>query len=167
MSVSKPVDPESCFQRQVMTTGVDELGAQMIETRRLIMRPPAYDDIPAICRLINDPEIALNTRMIRYPYPARSAWDWIRRTNQPSRRGRHMPFILTLRSNPRIIIGAAGLSAGSTRPPEIGYWIGRPYRRQGFASEAARAVVSLVFANSDADAVGANARIPIPARSVC
>lgn len=146
-----------------MSANFDALNAQVIQppikTRRLIMRPPSYDDIPAICRLINDPDIASNTGTIRYPYPARSAWDWISRTRQPAGRRRHIPLILTLRSNPRMIVGATGVSVGPTRPPEIGYWIARPYRRRGFASETTRALISLIFANSDTDAVGANARI--------
>ncbi|MGF1621343.1 MAG: GNAT family N-acetyltransferase [Rhodomicrobiaceae bacterium] len=135
-----------------------------IETRRLILRLPAVDDIPAISRLINDPVIAHATGTIRYPYPPSSAWSWIAGIGKIGRKGAfHMPYLLTLRSNPRLFAGAAGVSIHPARPPEIGYWLGRDFRRKGYASEAARALISLVFEKSDADAVGAGARTVNPA----
>lgn len=54
-----------------------ELFRAPIETRRLILRPPAADDLVAVSRLINDPVIARNTGLIRYPYPPMSAWQWL------------------------------------------------------------------------------------------
>ena len=130
-----------------------------IETRRLILRLPAVDDIPAISRLINDPSIALATGTVRYPYPPFSARSWIAGIGKIGRKGAfHMPYLLTLRSNPRRFAGAASVSIRPGRAPEIGYWLAREFRRKGYASEAARALISLVFETSDAEAVGANVR---------
>jgi RimJ/RimL family protein N-acetyltransferase len=135
-----------------------------IETRRLILRQPSVDDIPAISRLVNDPVIAAATGTIRYPYPPSSAWSWIAGIGKIGRKGAfHKPYLLTLRSNPRLFAGVAGLSIRPGRPPEIGYWLGRVFRRKGYASEATRALISLVFEKSDAKAVAANVRTVNPA----
>ena len=41
-----------------------------ITTRRLLLRLPGRDDIPALSRLVSDPVIAGFTAQIRYPYGA-------------------------------------------------------------------------------------------------
>jgi RimJ/RimL family protein N-acetyltransferase len=129
----------------------------LIETRRLCLRPPRPGDIAAISRLINHPEIALNLSVVRYPYPPISAWaGWRARSGFKT-----APFtgrLLYLRANSRLFAGVIGVTARPGSPPEIGYWLGRPYRRRGYASEAARALISAIFANSGVAAVGARAQ---------
>ena len=113
-------------------------------TRRLFLRPPSVADIPALTRLINDPSVARNTSRIPYPYPAAEAWRFLRaRTSraQPRSAG----FLVTLRGNPRLIAGGAGVDWRPDQHPELGYWIAAGYRRRGFASELARALLYRVF----------------------
>ena len=129
-----------------------------IHTRRLILRPPVASDLVAICRLINDPAIAQNTGLIRYPYPVISGWRWIASVAAATGQSFHMPYLLTLRSNPRLIAGCVGISVKENAVPTIGYWVAKPYRRRGFASEAARAVIQLAFSQGGATAVAASAR---------
>lgn len=130
-----------------------------LQTRRLILRPPAATDLVAIARLINDPVIARSTGVVRYPYPVISGWRWIAAVQASAGPSFHMPYLLTLRSNPRLIAGAVGISVREHGIPTIGYWVAKAYRRRGFASEAARAMVALVFSRSDVAAVDASARI--------
>ena len=129
-----------------------------IHTRRLILRLPVASDLVAISRLINDPVIAQNTGLIRYPYPVSSGRKWIAAVHRAAGPSFHMPYLLTLRSNPRLIAGAVGISVRENGIPTIGYWVAKPYRRRGFASEAARAVIQLAFSRSDVTAIGATAR---------
>jgi RimJ/RimL family protein N-acetyltransferase len=150
----------------VVDTGHDSDGGltpdvlpRTIETRRLILRPPTGDDIAAISRLINHPEIALNTASIRYPFPPISAWGWLARAGRIEKGAFHRPYLLALRANPRLFAGVVSVTAKLGHPPEIGYWLGRPYRRKGYASEAARALISMVFSKSTVAAVSATARI--------
>ncbi len=136
-----------------------ELLRDPIGTRRLVMRLPTADDIVAISRLINEPDIALNTGAIRYPYAPISAWGWLAQTGRMRKNGAfRMPYLLTLRSNPRLFAGVAGLSVHPRRGMEIGYWLGKAYRGRGYASEAARALVSLAFLQSATASVQASAR---------
>ena len=129
-----------------------------VHTRRLILRIPVASDLAAICRLINDPAIARNTGLIRYPYPVISGGKWIAAVHRAAGPSFHMPYLLTLRSNPRLIAGAVGISVEETGIPTIGYWVAKAYRRRGFATEASRALIQLAFARSDVMAVGASAR---------
>lgn len=138
-----------------------------LQTRRLILRPPVAADLVAIARLINDPVIAQSTGLIRHPYPVISGWRWLAAVEASAGSSFHMPYLLTLRSNPRLIAGAVGISVKPHGVPTIGYWVAKAYRRRGFASEAARAMVALAFSRSDVAAVGASARISnIPSQRV-
>ena len=129
-----------------------------IHTRRLILRLPVASDLVAISRLINDPVIAQNTGLIRYPYPVRSGRKWIAAVHAEAGPSFHVPYLITLRSNPCLVAGAVGISVREHGLPSIGYWVAKPYRRRGFASEAARAVIQLAFSHSDVTAIGATAR---------
>jgi len=135
-----------------------ELLSAPIGTRRLILRRPTRNDLRTACRIVNDPTIAFNVSTIRYPYPPISGWRWLSSQGRIKNSAFHIAYLLTLRSNPRHFAGAAGITVGSGGPPEIGYWLGRDYRRKGFAAEAARALIARIFTKSDAPAVVATAR---------
>jgi RimJ/RimL family protein N-acetyltransferase len=137
---------------------IAELMQAPIGTRRLILRPPVADDIAAVSRMVNDKVIARNTGLIRYPYSPRSAWQWLAGAGRVEGGRFHLPYLLTLRSNPRLFAGAVGFSMREGGVPTIGYWLARPYRGKGFASEAARALISLLFTKCDVPAVAASAR---------
>ena len=135
-----------------------ELLRAPIETRRLILRPPVADDLVAVSRLINDPVIARHTGLIRYPFPPMSAWQWLASAWRVKGGRQHMPYLLTLRSNPRLIAGAAGITLRQGGAPSIGYWVARAHRGRGFATEASRALISALFSKTDIPAVAATAR---------
>ena len=147
----------------MQTAGTGRLMAEAlrepIRTRRLILRLPVASDLAAICRLINDPVIAANTGLIRYPYPVISGRRWLTSVHAAAGPSFHMPYLLTLRSNPRLIAGVLGISGSENRIPTIGYWVAKAYRRRGFVSEAARALIDVTFSRSEATAIGASARI--------
>ena len=129
-----------------------------IHTRRLILRLPVPSDLVAISRLINDPAIARNTGLIRYPYPVSSGRKWIAAVHAAAGPSFHVPYLITLRSNPCLVAGAVGISVREHGLPSIGYWVAKPYRRRGLASEAARAVIQLAFTHSGVTAICASAR---------
>jgi ribosomal-protein-alanine N-acetyltransferase len=147
----------------MQTAGTGRLLAELlrepIRTRRLILRLPVASDLAAICRLINDPVIAENTSLIRYPYPVISGRRWIASAQKASGPSFHLPYLMTLRSNPRLVTGAVAIDGNDPDVPTIGYWVAARYRRRGLASEAARAMIRLAFSRSGATAIGASARI--------
>jgi RimJ/RimL family protein N-acetyltransferase len=128
----------------------------VLETERLVLRAPGPGDAEALARLINDRRIAINTARIPYPYSVEDAEQFIAAVN---RRGGEVAFLITLDD---ALIGGCGV-AQSDSGPELGYWVGVPFWGQGFATEAARAVIDYAFGSLGHGVLEAGARVSNPA----
>ncbi len=116
----------------------------MITTERLLLRAYTPADAPAMLRLINVREVALNTLRIPHPYSAEEAERWTSNHEERIKNGDHA-FAVTLRAT-RELVGTVGLHIKSENDrAEIGYWIGIPYWGKGYATEAAAAVMRFCF----------------------
>jgi RimJ/RimL family protein N-acetyltransferase len=91
--------------------------------------------------LIGAREVAATTLRIPHPYTEQDARDFL--TNP-----KHHPeevFAIT-RKQDQQLVGAMGLHPDQAHQrAELGYWIGVPYWGNGYATEAARAVVAYGF----------------------
>lgn len=115
-----------------------------IETERLLLRPFAFHDAKRVQLLAGDPDVALMTSTIPYPYEDGAAEGWIASHAEGVASGRNLPFAVELGGEG--LIGAVGLEVQPLHGrAEIGYWVGRPYWGCGFATEACRAVVAYGF----------------------
>ena len=114
------------------------------------------DDAKDLASLINDRGIAINTARIPYPYSVDDAEQFIAAVN---RRDGEVAFLITLDD---ALIGGCGV-ARSDSGPELGYWVGVPFWGQGFATEAARAVIDYAFGSLGHDVLEAGARVSNPA----
>lgn len=116
-----------------------------LETPRLVLRAFTLADAPAVQILAADRDIASTTLNIPHPYPEGLAESWISTHGPAFESGRFVSFAITRRTD-GILLGAMGLHPV---PPhqraELGYWIGKPYWGQGYASEAGHAVVRYGF----------------------
>jgi ribosomal-protein-alanine N-acetyltransferase len=122
-------------------------GAQptTIETPRLVLRPLVPGDAPAIARLAGRREIADTTISIPHPCAEPQAREWIlARTTQSG--GKEMAFAITLKRDGGLV-GTVGLREIDPEhaQAEMGFWIGVEWWGQGYATEAARAVVGFAF----------------------
>jgi RimJ/RimL family protein N-acetyltransferase len=139
-----------------------EIGAQttprILQTARLILRPPQPADAKTLAALVNDIRIAQNTTRIPYPYALSDAHAWLRAVN--GKEG-EATFLITLAAGS--VIGACGIEPRDGQSPELGYWIGTHYWGQGYATEAARAVIDHAFGALDCDQLQSGARISNPA----
>ncbi len=116
-----------------------------LQTDRLILRSFELSDIPALLPLIGDRRVAATTLRIPHPYTESDARAFIAAAHDDLASGRELHLCLELRES-RALCGGAGLRFESEhRRAELGYWIGVPYWGSGFASEAARALVSYGF----------------------
>lgn len=116
-----------------------------LDTARLTLRRPAATDAEALYRLIDDPTIAAQTLTIPHPYPREMADTWIAHHHEQSAAGNAYTFVAIAKATGDLV-GAIGLSRDLTHHrAELGYWIGRPYWRRGYATEAATAVVAFGF----------------------
>jgi ribosomal-protein-alanine N-acetyltransferase len=111
----------------------------IIRTERLLLRAPAIADAARISLLAGDFEVASMTGTIPHPYSEEMAADWIR-SHQDGEEG--VAFAIDLGGD---LIGCVGYRAYDAVHAEMGYWLGKPYWRFGFATEAARALIRHVF----------------------
>ena len=116
-----------------------------VETQRLVLRPLGLDDARDVQALAGDFAIADTTARIPHPYEDGMAEAWIASLAEAIRPHRESVFGIEERASGRFV-GTVGLvSPGEDGDAELGYWIGRPYWNQGFATEAARVVVDFAF----------------------
>ncbi len=129
----------------------------VLETERLVLRRPALADVKAIARLANDRRIAQNTTRIPHPYTVSDAEFYLQFVE---RQARATSFAITREGD---FVGTIGIDLGKPDLPEIGYWLGVPYWGQGYASEAARAVIDYAFEEFGCAELRAGARVVNPA----
>jgi RimJ/RimL family protein N-acetyltransferase len=133
-------------------------GFPVLETERLVLRAPRLADANAVALLLNDRRVADNLSRVPHPYSRADAEEFVTRVNQP---GGEVAFLITRRDDR--IIGACGIAKLDGVNPEIGYWLGVPYWRQGHATEAVRALIDHAFADLGLETLQAGARVSNPA----
>lgn len=119
-----------------------------IETPRLILRPYTVKDYDALYEIVSDPET-----MAHYPAPftPEKTRNWIA-WNLDNYEKYGFGLWAVVRRDTGEFIGDCGLTLQNIDGemlPEIGYHIHKKYWRQGFGSEAARAVRDWAFENTD------------------
>ena len=108
----------------------------VVETRRLLLRSPAPQDVPAIAKLANDPDIARMTLRMPHPYGQGDAEAFVVQVaaQNPARAATFL-----IEHEDLGPVGVIGLFEGEDAVPEAGYWIGRDFWGRGFATEALEA----------------------------
>jgi RimJ/RimL family protein N-acetyltransferase len=128
----------------------------VLETERLMLRRPTLADVKAITRLANDRRIAENSRRLPHPYFQDHAVEFVR----TSAGTRDTTFLIESNFVP---VGMAGVSWSEPELPELGFWIGVEHWGQGFATEAARAMIDHFFEELEVEHLFAGARVSNPA----
>jgi RimJ/RimL family protein N-acetyltransferase len=135
-------------------TSRHETSGLVLETPRLVLRPLRADDAKTIAALANDRRIAENTLRLPHPYGFADAQAFIVFANACNDEA---VFLVTTGGDG--VIGACGIAGLNTETPEIGYWLGVRFWGQGYATEAARAVIDHAFGELGCDALVAGARV--------
>ena len=117
-----------------------------LRTARLVLGDFEADDAGELQRLAGDREIADTTLAIPHPYELDHALAWIGNQRKEAARGRATNFAIRL-SAESPIIGCVGLRDIDPEhlQAELGFWIGREWWGQGYAREAAAAVIRFGF----------------------
>jgi len=116
-----------------------------LTTARLRLRPFALSDAPELTPLVSARDIAATTLNIPHPYEEAMAEEWISTHEEKWESGELAVFAL-VRSDDDQLVGAMGLVIQEKhRRAELGYWVGKPFWGEGFATEAAQAVVAFGF----------------------
>jgi RimJ/RimL family protein N-acetyltransferase len=125
-----------------MSSGSEVAANLVLETERLILRVPRRVDVDAIVRLADNRKLAEMTALIPHPYGRSDAEEWISSLGTAAN---EVGLGITLRED-GAFIGACGLSLRGDGMHDLGYWIGEPYWGNGYATEAARALIDHAFA---------------------
>jgi RimJ/RimL family protein N-acetyltransferase len=145
------------LQEREQTQAVRTTRRAVLKTKRLVLRAPRPDDAEAITALINDRRIAENTARIPHPYSLNDAEafiDFVANGGEPA-------FLITRTDGQ--IVGGCGIGTLRADGPEIGYWIGVPHWGNGYATEAARALIDHAFSELGYPELRAGARVSNPA----
>lgn len=130
------MEPQPDFQHDTIPT---------LLTGRLILRPFALTDGPTVQELAGNIKVAENTLNMPHPYPAGAAEDWIATHTEEFTAKRNL-ILAICRKDDSVLVGCIGLQLNLVvGNAELGYWIGEPYWKQGFATEAAKEVIRYAF----------------------
>jgi RimJ/RimL family protein N-acetyltransferase len=120
----------------------------IIETPRLALREVVPDDLDFLAEMLADPEV-----MRYYPAPLdrRQAEAWLARQRERYARDGHGFWHVEERASGRPLgqAGVALIEIEGIRQPGLGYLIHRPFWRNGYATEAARASLDHAFGELD------------------
>ena len=119
-----------------------------LETERLILRPFTMRDAPETQRLLNDPWVSDGLLSVGHPFELADARKWL------ARKVTHRFAIMTKTSSE--LCGGIGIHSDARQPrAEMGYWIGRIFWGNGYATEAAHALVKFGFESLSLQRIGA------------
>ena len=108
----------------------------VLETERLTLREFSESDIAELVPLIGAREVAATTLRIPHPYREEHAREYLAMVAKENE------LRLGIRLRDGALIGGIGLHPeASHERAELGYWIGVPFWGNGYATEAARAVL--------------------------
>ncbi len=152
------------FASEVSTSDVTALLARdttarrrlVLKTGRLSLRAPVRSDIANIVALAGDRRVAENTARIPHPYVAADAEDFL-----ASIRHETGETVFAIERE-GALIGMCGIDLRRDGA-ELGYWLGVPFWRQGYATEAARAVIDYAFSELGHQVLHSGARVSNPA----
>jgi RimJ/RimL family protein N-acetyltransferase len=130
----------------------------VLSTERLVLRAPQESDVAELVTLADNRHVAEMLARMPHPYGEAEARAFLLMTRQ---RRTGTAYALT-RKDDGAFVGCAGLNA-TDRGLELGYWIGEPYWKNGYATEAAHALVDLAFARTAVQVLHASCRVINPA----
>jgi [ribosomal protein S5]-alanine N-acetyltransferase len=123
----------------------------ILESDRLILRPPCRADVAAMAGWLGDYQVSKNLARVPHPYGEDDAEAFValRETQDET----NYSFTIQRRCD-NVLLGGVGLHL-EEQGWEFGYWLGRPFWGRGYASEAARRLVGFAFQSLGASHVWA------------
>ncbi len=154
----KPAQTDDTDRRD--RAGAFTLNTPVLTTERLVLRMPVADDADDLAAIANSREIAEMTAQMPHPYTLRDAEAFLRSVQAGEVDG--YVYAITIADTGRLI-GMCGVEQSRRFGGlEVGYWLGRSWWGQGYASEAASAVVDLAFRVTGTDVIYAGSRTVNP-----
>jgi ribosomal-protein-alanine N-acetyltransferase len=116
-----------------------------LHTPRLALVPLQACHAERLAQLGDDPVIYANTANIPSPYTLAIAHEWIAGRAEEFAQGRNLTLAITLQGSGELVgVGTLILSPRHRRAM-LGYWVGAPYRGNGYALEAMQRLIEFGF----------------------
>lgn len=116
-----------------------------LRTKRFLLRPLRLDDASAIHDLAGDHAVASTTRSIPHPYEMGMAESFISTQSAEFQAGKSATFAIC-HGKTGDLQGCIGLIfSPQDESAELGYWIGKPFWGNGYATEASIEVIRYGF----------------------
>jgi RimJ/RimL family protein N-acetyltransferase len=126
----------------------------IIETKRLLLRPPTQDDAPAMSRGAGNLNVSRNLARVPHPYLVSDALEFIKHI--AARHPQSLSCAIELKSEPGELIGMIGYEFHEDKKQaEFGYWLAEPFWGNGIGKEAAAAMVQHAFIVTKLDQLSA------------
>jgi RimJ/RimL family protein N-acetyltransferase len=123
-----------------------QMDERLVRTPRLVLRPPADRDVPAIVTGCGDAEVARYIPAMPVPYTEADARRWLAGVDGRWQGSRECSFAITLAGDDQLL----GVITIRLRPGgSIGYWLRPEVRGRGLMTEALEALVQ--WANDEHD----------------
>ncbi len=116
-----------------------------ITTRRLLLRIFQKSDAQAVTNLCNNYNIYKNTLYLPYPYSLDDALAWIKHHLDNFNTNKSYEFAITDKESGELYRAIALSNNQKHRNGEMAYWIGEEYWGNGYATEAAQALLQFAF----------------------
>ncbi len=118
---------------------------EKIVTERLLLRPFELSDAESVARICNNVKLYRGTLSLPYPYTIDHAIGWISRNKENFENDKIYDFAITEKDSGKLV-GAIGIGNDQkNKNGELGYWIDEQCWRNGYATEATKAIIDYVF----------------------
>ncbi len=131
-------------------------------TQRLVLRAPTLTDTPVFVAILSDYEVAKNLAQVQHPFTEAHYREAMRSYAAQRQKGASYRFAVT-RAMDGALIGLCGLDRVAGGIWEFGYWYGKRYWGQGYATEAGGPVLRFAFADLGAEMLVAFWHVDNPA----
>ncbi len=132
-------------------------GCPVLVTERLVLRTPHPEDTDVLTCLANNARVATMVSRMPHPYTRNDAADFIRRSKTGAI-GKCI-YAVTNADDGRFL-GCCGIEPQDNPATlELGYWIGEPHWGNGYATEAAHAVIDMAFRTRNIDCIDVRCRV--------
>lgn len=126
---------------------------ECLRTRRLALRALTPRDAPTIATYLADQDVARMLARVPVPYSLADAESFV------NDHGSELVLAIRAPADDRLV-GLCGLNPdASGKRAELGYWIGRPHWGNGYATEAAQALIDYGFKTLGLERVDVSCRV--------
>jgi RimJ/RimL family protein N-acetyltransferase len=116
-----------------------------LNTERLVLRSLEQTDVPVMHTLCNDPNVSATIADMPYPYPIEAAVGTVEAMQHLMTSGEAYAFAIVPHDSNELVGIVYLIPNPAYQHAELIYWLGKPHWGKGYATEAARAVLTFAF----------------------